>query len=146
MSDVVDQPVDTTLETTTIAPEVLEQKMVEQELAADPSGLPYDKAAAFFQKSAIDLEILLNNMSLRALKRMIMNVATYPYLDRNYTVKKGSNEEKASYRFNEMIWQKTIMQLQFEQEKALKAMEDEKLNNESNNSLIKGEQNVEGTN
>lgn len=119
-----------------IAPADLETGMVEKALAEDPSGTAADKAAAFFQKSAADLQIHLNGMSLREIKRMVMNVATYPYLDRAYTVKRGSIEEKASYRFNEMVWQKTIMQLQFEQEKALKAMEEQK---ELNLSLTKGD-------
>src|SRR5271165_2825262 len=104
----------------------------------DPAGNPADKAAAFFKKSAAELELLLRDMSLRAMKRMILNVATYPYLDRDYTVKRGSTEEKASYRFNEMMWQKTIMQLHFEQEKAMKAMAEGK--DKEQLTLNKGEQ------
>lgn len=125
------------LEQATVSPEALEKGMVAKELAEDPTGTPADKAAAFFQRSAIDLNVLLNQMSLRALKRMVLNVATYPYLERDYTVKKGSTEEKASYRFNEMVWQKTLMQLQFEQEKALKAIEEGK--DKEAHTLQKGE-------
>jgi hypothetical protein len=125
----------------TISPSEVEQKMVEKELSADPSGTPADKAAAFFQMSALKLKSLIDNMSLRELKRMVMNVGTYPYLDRNYEVKKGSVEEKATYCFNEMVWQKTIMQLQFEQEKAEKALAEGK--DKEAHSLKKGD-NAEG--
>jgi hypothetical protein len=135
----MDSNQDQTLESVTVDPNQLEQAMVEKALAEDPSGTPADKAAAFFQRSAHDLVILLDQMSLRAIKRMVMNVATYPYLDRDYTVKRGSVEDKASYRFNEMVWQKTIMQLQYEQEKVLKAEAEGKLNEESNLTLNKGE-------
>lgn len=121
-----------------LAPAVLEQAMVDKALAEDPSGTPADKAAAFFQKSAADLEILLSQMSLRACKRMILNVATYPFLDRSYEVKLNSPEAKASYRFNEMVWHKTIMQLQFEQEKAQQAIDEGKANEQL--TLKKGEE------
>jgi len=121
-----------------IAPAELETKMVEKALAEDPSGTPADKAAAFFQRSAEDLQKLIQAMSRRGLERMIMNVATYPFLDREYTVKKDSIEFKASYRFNEMMWHKTIMQLQAEQEKAQKAI-DENKTEELNLPLTKGE-------
>src|SRR5271165_5299706 len=109
-----------------IAPDQLEQAMVDKALAEDPSGLPQDKAAAFFKRGAAELVILLNDMSLREMKRMIMNVATYPHLDRNYEIKRDSIEFKASYRFNEMVWQKTIMQLSVEADKVEKAMQEEK--------------------
>lgn len=124
-----------------VSPETVEQVMVEKALAEDPTGQPADKAAAFFKKSAQELNRLLSDMSLRECKRMIMNVAAYPFVDMR-PVKKGSNEEKASYFFNEMIMHKTIMQLQYEQEKAIKAMEEEK---NLNQSLIKGE-NTNGEN
>lgn len=123
-----------------VDPTVLEEKMVEKALAEDPTGTPADKAAAFFQRSAVELQQQINNMSLRSLKRMIMNVATYPYLDREYTVKKDSIESKASYRFNEMVWYKTIMQLQFEQEKAQKAIDEGKDKEQENLTLKKGEE------
>jgi len=120
-----------------ISPQAIEEKMVEKALNEDPSGTPADKAAAFFQRSAIDLQKMLDNMSLRAIKRMVMNVSTYPYLNRQYEVKKESIEFKASYRFNEMVWHKTIMQLQFESEKAEKALQEGKDNEKL--SLQKGE-------
>ena len=129
----------------TVAPEAVEGVMVEKALAEDPTGTSADKAAAFFQRSAHDLKILLDKMSLREMKRMIMNVSTYPYLDRNYEVKSGSVEAKASYRFNEIMWQKTIMQLQFEQEKALKAMEEGKDKETGNLTLQKGESSAQET-
>jgi ribosomal protein S6 len=121
-----------------VSPAELESKMVEKALTEDPTGTPADKAAAFFQRSVEDLEKLIDNMSHRALKRMILNVATYPFLDREYTVKKDSTEFKASYRFNEMVWHKTIMQLQAEQEKAQKAI-DENKTEDLNLPLTKGE-------
>lgn len=111
-----------------ISPAELEAGMIEKAIQEDPTGSAGDKAAAFFQRSAVDLNMLLNGMSLRAIKRMVMNVATYPYLDRNYEIKRDSVEAKASYRFNEMVWQKTIMQLEFEQEKAMKALAEENTN------------------
>lgn len=122
-----------------ISPELVEQVMVDKALKEDPTGTPGDKAAAFFQRSVVELKSLLEDMSLREIKRMILNVATYPFLDRNYEVKKGSIEAKASYRFNEMVWQKTIMQLQFEQEKAQKAMDEGKDKEQTNLTLTKGE-------
>lgn len=127
--------VDSQLPEQVIAPAELEKAMVEKALQ-DPAGLPADKAAAFFMKSAQELSRLIKDMSLRELKRMVMNVAAYPYVDMKVP-KKGSLEERATYFFNEMIWHKTIMQLQFEQEKALEAMEQEK--DKETHSLIKGE-------
>lgn len=122
-----------------VNPASLEEKMVEKALAEDPTGTPADKAAAFFQRSVDDLKIHIEPMSKRALKRMILYQATFPFLGKEYTLKKGSPEYKAAYRFNEMITQKVLMQLQFEHEKAMKAMEDGK--SESNNQLTlnKGE-------
>lgn len=119
-----------------ISPEVVEQVMVDKALQ-DPAGLPADKAAAFFMKSAQELSRLIKDMSLRELKRMVMNIAAYPYIDIKVP-KKGSIEERATYFFNEMTTHKMIMQLQFEQEKVLKEMEEEKNNNQS---LIKGDTN-----
>lgn len=107
-----------------INPTLVEEKMVEKALAEDPSGTPADKAAAFFQRSVEDLKVHLELMSKRALKRMILYQATYPFLGKEYTLKKESPEFKAAYRFNEMITQKVLMQLQYEHEKAMKAMED----------------------
>lgn len=111
------------LESVVTNPAQLEQAMVEKALAEDPSGTPGDKAAAFFQKSAAELEVLVNHLSLRALRRMVMFVSTHPFTDKQYNIRKDSVEGKAAYRFDEMIWHKTIMQLQFEQQKALEAME-----------------------
>ena len=120
-----------------VSPAILEEKMVEKALNEDPSGTPADKAAAFFQKSAAELQGLINGMSLRELKRMVMHVSTYPFLGKEYKVKPGTIEYKATYRFSEMMWHKTIMQLQFEQEKAVKEMEQDK--NSNNESLKKGD-------
>jgi hypothetical protein len=109
-----------------VSPEALEQKMLENAAEADPTGTAADKAAAFFKKSAAELANLVPNMSKRALERMIMHVATYPLLGKEYIVKIGSIEHKAAYRFNEMVMQKTIMQLQFEADKAQKAIDEGK--------------------
>ncbi len=126
-----------TEEAQAVNPATLEEKMVEKALAEDPSGTPADKAAAFFQKSVMDLKVHIDQMSLRALRRMILYQATYPFLGKEYTLKKGSPEFKAAYRFNEMITQKVLMQLQYEHEKAMKAMEDGKTDNQL--TLNKGE-------
>lgn len=128
----------TTEEVQVINPALAEEKMVEKALAEDPSGTPADKAAAFFQKSVGDLKHHIDQMSLRALKRMVLYQATYPFLGKEYTLKKGSAEFKAAYRFNEMITQKVLMQLQYEHEKAMKAMEDGKVQ-DNQLTLNKGE-------
>lgn len=124
-----------TADSQVLSPDLVEQVMVEKALQ-DPAGLPADKAAAFFMKSAQELSRLIKDMSLRELKRMVMNVAAYPYIDIKVP-KKGSIEERATYFFNEMTTHKMIMQLQFEQEKVLKEMEEEK--NNTNQTLIKGD-------
>jgi hypothetical protein len=121
-----------------VNPASLEEKMVEKALAEDPTGTPADKAAAFFQRSVGDLKVHIDRMSLRGLKRMILYQATYPFLGKEYKLKVGSPEYKAAYRFNEMITQKVLMQLQFEHEKAMKAMEDGKVS-DNQLTLNKGE-------
>lgn len=122
-----------------VNPASVEEVMVEKALAEDPTGTPADKAAAFFQRSVDDLKVHVDRMSMRALKRMILYQATYPFLGKEYKLKVGSPEYKAAYRFNEMITQKVLMQLQFEHEKAVKAMEDGKVNSENQLTLNKGE-------
>ncbi len=122
-----------------VSPAAIEDAMVQKALAEDPTGTPADKAAAFFQKSVMDLKIHIDQMSLRSLKRMILYQATYPFLGKEYTLKKGSPEFKAAYRFNEMITQKVLMQLQYEHEKAMKAMEDGKADLNNQLTLNKGE-------
>ena len=121
-----------------VDPASLEEKMVEKALAEDPTGTPADKAAAFFQRSVGDLKVHIDRMSMRALKRMILYQATYPFLGKEYKLKVGSPEYKAAYRFNEMITQKVLMQLQFEHEKAMKVMEDGKVS-DNQLTLNKGE-------
>lgn len=134
-----DQEQTITEEVPLVDPALVEQKMVEKALAEDPSGTPADKAAAFFQKSVVDLKAHIDQMSLRALRRMVLYQATYPFLGKEYTLKNGSPEYKAAYRFNEMITQKVLMQLQYEHEKAVKAMEDGKVESNNQLTLNKGE-------
>lgn len=125
-------------EVVVIPPEAVEQQMVEKALAEDPTGLPVDKAAAFFGKHVEVLEHLLNGMSNRAMKRMIMHTAT-KNLNKDYTLKKGTDEERAAYHFEEVVFTRMIMQLHVEAEKAAKAQELE--NEQKQLSLIKGETN-----
>lgn len=91
---------------------------------------PEDHAAAFFSMNEKVFINLLSKTSLRGLKRVIYNVATYPIGSR--TVNLQEDEKQLAYIFNEMVLNRSIMQLHLEMEKVNKGLEETKPEGESN--------------
>lgn len=98
-----------------------EAKQLDQAIEALPESnhSPADIAAAFFTMNQTKLVRSLNALSLRALRRMVLNVAAYP--TKGQYNPRDENERTAAYLFHEMMFNKSIMQLQVEAEKIEKA-------------------------
>lgn len=96
---------------------------------------PEDAAAAFFTLHSPRFFELVDNMSLRELKRTIKNAVTYPF--NNHLFKAQTQiEQRALYIANELLMNKATMQLYFEMEKveeAAKLEEQTKLEQQNNN-------------
>lgn len=124
----VKEPVvyDLELEQPKVDPAKFEAALLQNELSKD-IGSPADLAAAFFDKHLFALKTRVNMLSLRQLKRVMMSVASYPFAKVEYEPRSGIEKEVA-YHFDQLIHTKAIMQLEFEREKVLKAMEDEEKN------------------
>lgn len=76
---------------------------------------PADTAAVFFKRYQKELVARLQTMSLRQVKRVIMAVGSHPF-NGAYSPK-DKNEERVAYLFNEMVYNKTIMILDFEKQR-----------------------------
>ena len=105
--------------------EVQPTKVTEQD-----THTPADVAAVFFMRNKGILKQNLDKLSLRQIKRVLFAIAAYP-LAGEYNPK--SDEEKAvAYLINEMMFNKSIMSLQAEIDRAEKTRqkeETEKMNN-----------------
>lgn len=77
---------------------------------------PEDIAAAFFKLNFTKLVNITNKMSLRQLKRLVVQVAAYPFTPTAYEPR-SQDERIAAYTFNEMVTNKVVMQLAFEAQK-----------------------------
>lgn len=107
------------------SPEALEQAMLEKEAAVQPvDGNHADKAALMFKMQLPRFHALVKELSMKQLRRVLMNVASFPLADDRFKPQ-SELEKKAAYFFNELVTEKTVMQLYLEQEKAMKAMEEE---------------------
>lgn len=102
---------------------------VVQSQAVQMPNNPEDAAAAFFAMNEKRFVNLLSKTSLKGLKRVIYNVATYPIGLRNVTLQE--DEKELAYIFNEMVLNRSIMQLHLEMEKANKGLEETKPEGES---------------
>lgn len=121
--------------------EQLEQQLAEAAKNPDLHS-PADIAAAFFMMQGPKLARNLEKMSVKQLRRMIMYVASFPLNDKTFKPK-TDKEASAAYTFNEMTFNRAIMQLQAEYDKASKTSQKEIDNtevvsdNNVNNSLVK---------
>lgn len=113
------------------SPEALEAAMVAKEQTKELHN-PADVAAAMFTKRLPILQKIVKQLSMKQLKRLIMNVSSYPLVDDKYKPQ-SQLEKDAAYHFSEMVNEKTIMQLYLEQEKALSAMEEKPVIEGENN-------------
>lgn len=120
MSD--QQQLELPLEEVFQSPESLEAAMVAKEQEKEVHN-PADVAAAMFHRRFPILQGLVKQLSMKELKRLIMNVASYPLADDKYAPK-TQIEKDAAYHFSELVNEKMIMQLYLEQEKAFKKMEE----------------------
>lgn len=93
---------------------------------------PEDIAAAFFQRSKPVLKKLLGTMSAKQMRRFVMHVGSYPHHDKG-DLPRTEEEKKAAYILNEMMFNKTIMQLAAEAQKVDEAQKQEELQKELNN-------------
>lgn len=105
---------------------------------------PEDIAAAFFMKEKWNLKRILTNMSVKQIRRFVMHVAAYPMHDPGDTPKTDA-EKSAAHLFNEMVTNKTMMQLAVEMEKAEAASNKITLEENNKTEEIKGELNGKET-
>lgn len=105
----------------------------------DSTHTPADVAAMFFMMNEKKLRNAIKKMSAKQTYRMIMAVASYPLIKNEY-LPKTDEERAAAYLFNEMTFNKNIMQLQLEAAKMEEAMKNEELNKETNTATAEGEQ------
>lgn len=90
---------------------------------------PADAAAAFFGMQKTKLAMLLENMSAKQMRRILMNACSFPFVDKQYTPR-TDEERSAAYLVGEMLTNRMIMQLQYEMQLAEEAV---------NNQEVKGE-------
>lgn len=92
-------------------------------LDVTPGGIgnPEDIAAAFFMKEKPRLKFLLKNLSAKQLRRVIMNVASFPLTDPG-DLPKTKEEKDVAYIFSEMTLNKSVMILTKEMQKAEEAL------------------------
>jgi hypothetical protein len=81
---------------------------------------PEDIASAFFSMEKPNLKKLLKEMSSKQLRRVIMNVASFPMIEPGDKLQ-TEYEKRAAYLFNEMVTNKTIIQLSYEMQRAEEA-------------------------
>lgn len=110
---------------------------VEQKQLRPEDYAPEDLAAAFFTLNHKRLIQGLNHMSKRQLIRVCYHLAAMGLKDVKADLK-DDIEKRCAYVMNEMIYNRVIMQLQAEMEKADRAAEKE-LSKEVNHDIIKPE-------
>jgi hypothetical protein len=98
-----------------LSPAEIESRLVEQQ-----GKTPADMAAIFFKMHQPRLNMIINQLSAKQLRRVIFNATSYPFVSREYAPR-DENEKAAAFLMSEMMLNKAIMQLQFEMEKAEKA-------------------------
>lgn len=94
-----------------------------------------DVAAMFFMMNEKKLKNSIHKMSRKQMLRMVMAVASYPLIKNEY-LPKTDEEKSAAYLFNEMTFNKNIMQLQVEAAKMEEAMKQEQENESNKQSAI----------
>lgn len=94
---------------------------------------PEDVAAQFFMMQKSRLFIMLDKLSAKQLRRLLFNVCSYPFVDKQY-MPRTEEEKSTAFLVHELMLNKTIMQLSFEMQKAEEGLkkqeEDVKLNSE----------------
>lgn len=88
---------------------------------------PADMAAAFYSLEQPRLKILVDDMSLRQIRRLFWNLVSYPFIKPENSLI-DEVEKKAFYIAEQMMSNKAIMQLSLEMEKAEKAMAEQDKN------------------
>lgn len=84
---------------------------------------PEDIAATFFRMEKIKFQMLLSKMAPYQLRRAIMNAVSYPFTDEEY-LPETQEERDFAYLAGELMLNKTIMQLAFEQQQVEKAQQE----------------------
>lgn len=125
MSEVQPLPLESVFQ----SPETLEAALVAKEQAQEVHS-PADVAAAMFARRLPILQNIVRKLSMKQIKRVVMNVASYPLVGDKYKPQ-DQTEKDAIYHFNEMVTEKMIMQLSLEQEKVLKAMEEKAIDQQT---------------
>ena len=127
----------TPLDEALASPENLEKALVAKEQETELQHTPADVAALYFKRHLPVLKELARDLSAKQMRRVFMNVATFPLLGDKYKPQ-SELEKKACHFFNEMVTERIIMQLQVEQEKVLNAMEQKQTEQQAQE---KGEEN-----
>ena len=70
---------------------------------------PEDMAAAFFRMQKPRLLMLIEKLSAKQMRRILVNACSYPFVDRAYEPK-NETERAVAFLANEMVVNKTIMQ------------------------------------
>lgn len=108
---------------------VTNETLEQLEQVPDSKHSPSDIAAAFFSMNERKLRNCLKRLSVRQMRRVMLSVASYP-LKGEYAPKTDV-EKSAAYIFNEMCFNRSIMQLEMEAQRVEQAQKEElnKINN-----------------
>lgn len=85
---------------------------------------PEDVAAVFFRMQAPKFRELLTKMAPYQLRRAILNAVVYPLIDTQYDPE-TEEERQFAYLVHELMLNKTIMQLAYEQQKVEEGLQKE---------------------
>lgn len=102
---------------------------------------PADVAAAFFSLEYPRFRALLNELSQNELIRLCLNLAGNEFVPEANRLK-SEKEKSAYYLGNQMVFNRSIMQLQYEMDRAeaaQKAQEEKESKTEEQTSLVQGE-------
>lgn len=121
------------------ADKVNPQSLEEAMLSKDQSmGTPADIAAAFFKMNYPRLKGLLGTLSRRQVERAVICAAAYPLVPEGYAPR-SKEEHQLARSIEQMVLTKMIME---EQVKLTKIDGAQKLEEQNNETIIKGEDNV----
>lgn len=117
------------------SPEAVEELKEQLEVKEEVQHSPADAAAAFFRLEEPRFKLLLEQMSAKQIRRFVMYVGAFPLTDR-YKLQ-NDLEKRAAYLFGQMVFNKSIMQLQFEMERVEQAQKLKETEVQVKDSIVK---------
>lgn len=125
-----------------VSPKAVTEELVKESMEQHQ---PADIAAAFFMRQEPKFIQLVNQLSNRGLRRLIMHLALGELANREYPLK-DETEKSASYIGNELIFNRVIMQLTAEMQAVEEAQKENPnlLTEEQSNDTINNNESNKG--